>query len=53
MALGTWWKVRPRDGDHGMAVQVQVRNCRQQGKQWHIGCQFRSTPAANVLMLFG
>ena len=54
MTRGAWLKVRPRDaGDQAIAVQVQVRNCRQQGKQWHIGCQFRSTPPANVLMLFG
>lgn len=54
MARGTWLKVRPRDAhDKAIAVQVQVRNCRQQGKQWQIGCQFRNTPPANVLMLFG
>lgn len=51
---GTALTVRPRDThDQAMSVQVQVSNCRQKGKQWHLGCQFPHTPAANVLMCFG
>jgi PilZ domain len=51
---GTLLNVRPRDADEKMAsVQVQVRNCRQKGKKWLVGCQFPHTPPANVLMLLG
>jgi PilZ domain len=33
--------------------QVQVRNCRQQGKQWILGCHFTQTPPANVMLFLG
>jgi hypothetical protein len=54
MPRGTWLKVRPRDvHDEAFSVQVEVRNCTQKGQQWHLGCQFSRTPAANLLMRFG
>jgi len=51
---GTLLNVRPHEA-HGetACVQVEVRNCRQKGKQWLVGCQFLRTPPANVLILFG
>jgi hypothetical protein len=54
LTRGTILKVRPRDA-HGKtpAVEVQVRNCRQKGNQWLVGCYFLHTPPANVLMLLG
>ncbi len=51
---GTALKVRPRDThDKSLAVQVQVRNCRQKGNEWFVGCHFTNTPSATVLMLLG
>jgi hypothetical protein len=51
---GTLLKVRPRDAhEKTLSVQVAVRNCRQKGKQWFLGCRFLQTPPANVLMLLG
>jgi hypothetical protein len=51
---GTLLNVRPRNAhEKTPAVQVQVRNCRQKGKQWLVGCHFPHTPPANVLMLLG
>jgi hypothetical protein len=51
---GTLLKVRPGSAhDKTLTVEVLVRNCRQKGKQWLIGCQFPHTPPANVLMLLG
>jgi hypothetical protein len=49
---GTALKVRLQHGNVA-ALQVQVRNCRQQEKQWFLGCQFTQTPPANVFMLLG
>jgi hypothetical protein len=34
-------------------VHVEVRNCRQRGKSWFLGCRFLQAPAANVLMFLG
>lgn len=34
-------------------VQVLVRNCRQSGKDWELGCQFVQSPPWSVLLLFG
>ena len=54
MPRGTWLKVRPRDvHDEAFSVQVEVRNCIQKGKQWHLGCRFSRTPSATLLMQFG
>jgi len=54
LTRGTLLNVRPRDVHEETAcVQVEVRSCRQKGKQWLVGCQFLRTPPANVLMLFG
>jgi hypothetical protein len=49
---GTALKIRLQHGNV-QALQVQVRNCRQQEKQWFLGCQFTQTPPANVFMLLG
>jgi hypothetical protein len=46
--------VRPRDAHANIpSVQVEVRNCRQKGKEWFLGCHFLHSPPANVLMLLG
>ena len=51
---GTLLTVRPRDAsDKTPSVQVEVRNCRQKGNQWFLGCHFQRVPPANVLMLLG
>jgi hypothetical protein len=51
---GTLLNVRPRDAhEKTSSVQVEVRNCRQKGKQWFLGCHFLHTAPANVLMLLG
>jgi hypothetical protein len=51
---GTLLNVRPRDThEKTSSVQVEVRNCRQKGKQWLLGCHFLHAPPANVLMLLG
>jgi hypothetical protein len=51
---GTLLRVRPRDAhEKTPSIQVQVRNCRQKGKQWFLGCHFPHTPPSNVLMLLG
>ncbi len=34
-------------------VQVEVKNCRQEGDAWELGCQFLRTPTWGVLLLFG
>jgi hypothetical protein len=51
---GTLLNVRPRDAhEKTSSVQVEVRNCRQKGKQWFLGCHFLHAAPANVLMLLG
>lgn len=51
---GTVLNVRPKDAhEKTPSVQVEVRNCRQKGKQWLLGCHFLSAPPANVLMHLG
>jgi PilZ domain len=51
---GTLLNVRPRDAhEKTSSVQVEVRNCRQKGKQWLLGCHFLHTPPANVLIHLG
>ncbi len=51
---GTMLNVRPRDAhEKTCSVQVQVRNCRQKGKQWLVGCHFLHAPPTEVLMLLG
>jgi len=51
---GTSLFVRPRDThETTLSVRIQVRNCRQKGKHWLLGCHFTHTPPANVLMLLG
>jgi len=34
-------------------VQLEVKNCRQTGKEYELGCQFVRTPPWSVLLLFG
>jgi hypothetical protein len=54
LTRGTLLNVRVRDAhEKTPSVQVQVRGCRQKGKQWLVGCHFPHTPPANVLMLLG
>ena len=51
---GTPLTVQPSDIRGGSrSVQVEVRNCRQKGKGWFLGCRFLQAPPANVLMLLG
>ncbi len=51
---GTLLKVRPRDAhDKTVSVEVEVRHCRQKGKEWFLGCQFQRTPPVNILMQLG
>jgi len=51
---GTLLNVQPSGAyEKTLSVEVQVRNCRQKGKQWFLGCHFQHTPRANVLMLLG
>ena len=51
---GTLLKVRPRDAHEKIpSVQVEVRNCRQKGNQWLVGCHFLHPPSVDVLMLLG
>jgi hypothetical protein len=53
-ARGTLLNVRPRDAyEKNVSVQVEVRNCRQKGNQWLLGCNFLSPPTGYVLMLLG
>jgi hypothetical protein len=53
-ARGTSLQVRPRDTREKVAaVEVHVSNCRQKGKQWHIGCRFVQTPSTDVLLRLG
>jgi hypothetical protein len=33
-------------------VEVEVKSCRKQGKNWQIGCKFVKTPPYNVLLTF-
>jgi hypothetical protein len=49
---GTVLKLRIQHSDVA-AISVLVRNCRQHGKQWFLGCQFTQAPPANVIMLLG
>ncbi len=51
---GSLLTVRP-NGSHAktISVQIEVRNCRQKGNQWLLGCHFLQAPPANVLMLLG
>ena len=51
---GTLLMVRPHDArGSDCSVAVEVRNCRQKGKEWIIGCRFLRTPSSNILMLLG
>jgi hypothetical protein len=34
-------------------VQIEVRNCRRNGREYEIGCQWLRTPPWSVLLLFG
>ncbi len=34
-------------------VRVQVKNCREVGNNYELGCEFLQVPPASVLMLFG
>lgn len=51
---GTIISVRPLNAPPpAQWVQVQVRGCRQDGKEWELGCQFLRTPPYSVLLSFG
>jgi len=49
---GTTLKVRLQH-DAVRSLDVKVRNCRHQDKQWFLGCLFTRTPPATVFMLLG
>jgi hypothetical protein len=34
-------------------VQVEVRNVRQKGNSWEVGCQFLRPPPWGIMLLFG
>lgn len=51
---GALLKVRPKDaGENIPWVKVVVRNCREQGHQFEIGCQFLEQPSMGVFWYFG
>lgn len=51
---GTVLSVRAANAPPNVSwVQVEVKNCRQEGSAWELGCQFLRTPTWGVLLLFG
>lgn len=53
-AEGTTFLVRTTNApDTTPWVQVAVKNCRQSGKDWELGCQFTQSPPWSILLLFG
>lgn len=53
-ARGSFLHVRLKDArERAASVEVQVRNCRQRGKQWLVGCHFPQSPPAHVIIQFG
>jgi hypothetical protein len=54
VSQGTVLSVRAANAPANVAwVQVEVKNCRQEGDAWELGCQFLRTPTWGVLLLFG
>jgi hypothetical protein len=54
VATGTILSLRPTNAPETAPwVQVEVRHCHQDGKNWELGCQFLKTPSWGVLLLFG
>ncbi len=52
-APGTILQVSPLNAPRPAPwVEVEVRYCRQQGKEVHLGCQFTKIPTWNILLLF-
>jgi hypothetical protein len=53
-AVGTVLCVKPSDAPRGTIwVQIEVKNCRQKGSNWEIGCQFLQPPPWGIMLLFG
>lgn len=51
---GTVVSVKPVNAPStALWVQIQVKSCRQEGKEWELGCQFVRTPPWSVLLSFG
>ncbi len=54
MAPGSTMQVRAHNAPDTIPwVTVVVRNCRNAGKHYEIGCEFDKAPPWNVLLLFG
>ncbi len=54
MAPGTILSVRTSNAPQAIPwVQLEVKSCRQLGKEYELGCQFVRTPPWSVLLLFG
>jgi hypothetical protein len=54
VAAGAILSVRAANAPSNVAwVQVEVKNSRQEGTTWELGCQFLRTPTWGVLLLFG
>jgi hypothetical protein len=54
VAPGTSLQVRASHAPDTIGfVTVLVRNCRQNGEFYEVGCEFEKTPPWNVLLLFG
>lgn len=52
--VGTIFSVKATNApDTTPWVQLEVRNCRQVGKECVLGCQFLKTPSWGILLLFG
>jgi hypothetical protein len=51
---GAIMNVRPMQAPESLPwIQIEIKNCRQDGNHWEIGCQFLRTPVWSVLLLFG
>ena len=54
MAPGSTMQIRANNAPDNIPwVSVIVRNCRNAGQHFEIGCEFEKTPPWNVLLLFG
>jgi hypothetical protein len=54
IAAGTILNVRPANAGLGtLMIQIEIRSCRQKGKEWEAGCRFIRTPNWSQLLQFG
>jgi hypothetical protein len=54
MAVRTILCVRAGDAPKGTIwIQIEVKNCRQKGNSWEIGCEFVQPPPWGIMLLFG